>query len=282
MIQATRLTGFIGAEIAGIDLKQPIDEETAAELLSFLSEYQVIRFRDQYLSLDQQKRFTALFGPLMTLPYVKALEGDDKVIAVLKEANEVNTGVFGGDWHSDFSFLENPPAGSVLSAVEIPEVGGDTLWASQVAAYKSLPKDLKEFVTGRNAIHVGAPYGVTHAPSETDRANMSIQMTRGDPDADREIVHPAVVTDPRTGTLSLFLNPIYTTRFENMSEEESGPILRDFYKHCTRPDFSCRLHWQAGDVVVWDNRLCLHYATNDYDGARRLLYRTTFKRQPPA
>ncbi|MCR9212244.1 MAG: TauD/TfdA family dioxygenase [Proteobacteria bacterium] len=282
MSQTKRLTGFIGAEVIGVDLKQPITDETADTFRRLLSEHQVLRIRNQFLNLEEQKRFTILFGPLMALPYVQALAEDDKVIAVLKEAGEINTGVFGGEWHSDFSFLENPPAGSVLSAVEIPEIGGDTLWASQVAAYQSLPKDLKEFVAGRDAIHVGAPYGVKHAPPANEKANASIQMTRGDPDADREIRHPAVITDPQTGTRSLFLNPIYTTRFEDMSEEESSPILQEIYKHCTRPDFSCRLHWRAGDVVVWDNRLCLHYATNDYDGARRLLYRTTFQRYAPA
>jgi taurine dioxygenase len=282
MIQSARLTGFIGAEITNVDLKQPITDEIADTFRRLLPEHQVLRIRNQFLTLDEQKRFTSIFGSLMTLPYVRALAEDDKVIAVLKEASEINKGVFGGEWHSDFSFLENPPAGSVLSAVEIPEIGGDTLWASQVAAYQSLPKDLKDFVTGRDAIHVGAPYGVKHAPPANKKANASIQMTRGDPDADREIRHPAVITDPQTGTRSLFLNPIYTTRFEDMSEEESSPILQEIYKHCTRPDFSCRLHWQAGDMVVWDNRLCLHYATNDYDGARRLLYRTTFQRHPPA
>lgn len=282
MIHAIKLTGFIGAEILGADLTKPLEQKEKDLLWKWLSEYQMLVFRDQFLTLEDQKRFTKIFGPLMTLPYVQALAEDDKVIAVLKEAAEVNTGVFGGEWHSDFSFLENPPAGSVLSAVEIPKVGGDTLWASQVAAYQSLPDDLKEFVTGRNAIHVGTPYGVAYAPPEEEQANASIQMSRGDPEADRETTHPAVITDPETGSRSLFLNPIYTTRFDGMSEAESGPILQQIYKYCTRPDISCRHHWQAGDLVVWDNRLCLHYATNDYDGARRLLYRTTFQRQRPA
>ena len=98
---------------------------------------------------------------------------------------------------------------------------------------------------------------------------------------DREILHPAVVTDPASGRQALFLNPIYTTRFDGMTEAESTPILEAIYKHCTRPDFSCRVRWQAGDVAIWDNRMCLHYATNDYDGVRRLLYRTTFAGDRP-
>ncbi|MEM6375398.1 MAG: TauD/TfdA family dioxygenase, partial [Pseudomonadota bacterium] len=199
-----------------------------------------------------------------------------------KEADEGGTGVFGGEWHSDFSFLASPPAGSVLNAVEIPKTGGDTVWSAQTAAFSSLPTDLKRFVEGRNAVHVGKPYGVKHAPPSETRANASIKMTRGDAQADRETLHPAVITDPVTGRHALYLNPIYVTRFEGMSEAESAPWLASIYKHAVRPDFSCRLKWQAGDVAIWDNRMTLHYATNDYDGSRRLLYRTTFAGDPPA
>ncbi|MEM8648980.1 MAG: TauD/TfdA family dioxygenase [Pseudomonadota bacterium] len=277
-----KLTGLMGAEITGIDLKEGITPEIGSQLKSALQQHQMIVIRDQHLDIKQQKELTKVFGPLMKLPYVSPLEDDDEVIAVLKEASETNSGVFGGEWHSDFSFLENPPAGSVLNAVEIPDVGGDTVWSSQVSAYASLPKDLKDIVTSRKAVHLGAPYGVKHAPPKEDQANASIKMTRGDPNADREMLHPAVVTDPNSGNKALFLNPIYTTRFEDMTEAESEPILAAIYKHCTRPDFSCRLKWQAGDVAVWDNRMSLHYATNDYDGSRRLLYRTTYSAAPPA
>lgn len=276
-----RLTGFMGAEISGVDLKQPISADLAAALRDALGAHQMIVVRDQHFSIEDQKRLTRVFGPLMRLPYVQPLPNDPDVIAVLKEATEVNVGVFGGDWHSDFSFLPNPPAGSVLNAVEVPDVGGDTVWASQVAAYESLPSDLKTIVDGRNAMHLGAPYGVKHAPPEEERSGASIKMTRGDPQADTETLHPAVITDPRTGRKALFVNPIYTTRLDGMTVEESAPILAALFKHASKPDFSCRLKWRTGDVAVWDNRMSLHYATNDYDGTRRLLYRTTFERDPP-
>ena len=282
MIQISKLTGFMGAEVAGAELTRPITDGTAAALRRALAEHQMIVLRGQHLSIADQKRLTLVFGPIARLPYVEPMAGDEEVIAVLKQADERAGGVFGGDWHSDFSFLENPPAGSVLSAVEVPEVGGDTLWASQVAAYDTLPADLKRVVEGRKAIHVGKPYGVRHAPAAASRAGASIRMTRGDPEADRERLHPAVVTDPATGRKALFLNPIYTTRLDGMTEAESAPLLEAIYRHATRPDLCCRLRWRAGDVAVWDNRACLHYATNDYDGARRLLYRTTFAGAPPA
>jgi alpha-ketoglutarate-dependent taurine dioxygenase len=281
MVRLKKLTGFIGAEIAGIDLHQEPSPDTRIMLCNALIEHHVFVIRNQDLSREQQKKITGIFGPLSKLPYVEPLNDDAHIIAVSKEADEQGTGVFGGEWHSDFSFLDNPPAGSVLHARDIPDVGGDTLWASQVAAYDSLPVDLKDFISQRNAVHVGAPYGVAHAPPPETQANAAIRMTRNDPEADREILHPAVLTDPDTGRKSLFLNPIYTTRFEHMTEADSTPLLQEIYHHATRPDFSCRHKWQVGDVVIWNNRTCLHYATNDYDGSRRLLYRTSFSGAPP-
>lgn len=280
-MQLQRMTGFTGAEISGVDLKQPIGDDLAGALSDALGQHQMIVFRAQHLGLGDQKRLTRVFGPLMQLPYVEPMKDDPDVIAVLKEADEINVGVFGGDWHSDFSFLPNPPAGSVLNAVEVPEVGGDTVWASQVAAYESLPADLREIIDGREAIHLGAPYGVKHAPPADARSGASIKMTRGDPEADKETRHPAVITDPKTGRKALFVNPIYTVRLAGMSVEESAPVLAALFKHAAKPDFSCRLRWQPGDVAVWDNRMSLHYATNDYDGVRRLLYRTTWSGDAP-
>ncbi len=275
------LTGFIGAELTGLDLSEPITADTASALREALVAHHVLVLRGQHLPIANQKAVTEVFGEPMVLPYVEPTEDDDQVIAVLKEAEEIDTGVFGGDWHSDFSFLANPPAGSVLSAVEIPDVGGDTLWVNQEAAYRALPDHLRNIVDDRKAVHIGAPYGVKHAPPEETRVGGSIRMIRGDSEADREMLHPAVLTSPDTGERSIFVNPIYTTRFDGMSESESEPILAELYRHCVRPDFGFRHRWQPGDLVIWNNRTTLHYATNDYDGFRRLLYRTTFLGEAP-
>ena len=282
MLDISPMTGTIGAEIAGLDLKAPIPDDLGALLREALSRYQMIVFPDQHLDIAAQKRLTRVFGPAMKLPYVAPLDDDPEVIAVLKEASERRTGVFGGEWHSDFSFLASPPAGSVLSAVEVPRYGGDTVWSNQVAALESLPAYLREILEGREAIHVGKPYGVKFAPPAETRANASIRMTRGDPEADRETRHPAILAHPQTGARALFLNPIYTTRLDGLTEAESAPILAAVYKHAVRPDFCCRLRWTPGAVAVWDNRTTLHYAVNDYDGVRRLLYRTTFAGPRPA
>jgi len=281
MAEVEKLTGHLGGLVHGFQPSDVTDEASAAFLRAALAEHRVLVLPDLHMTHEQQAALTKVFGAPMQLPYVTPIESDPNVIAVLKEADERATGVFGGEWHSDFSFLPNPPAGSVLNAVEIPPFGGDTAWSCQVTAYASLPGYLKELVDTRSAIHVGKPYGVKFAPPESARANSSVKMSRGDPDADREIAHPSVVTDPETGQRMLFLNPIYTTRFDGMTEEQSRPFLEQIYKHAIRPDFSMRHKWSAGDVVIWDNRATLHYATNDYDGYRRLLYRTTYSGAPP-
>lgn len=268
------VTGNIGAEIAGVDLSVPVDEATASALRRALWDRHVLFLRNQFLDTAQLKRATELFGPLQRLPYVEPLPDDPHVIAVAKKAGDRKVGVFGGNWHSDFSFLDHPPAGSLLSAVEVPEVGGDTVWASQTAAYETLPADLKDAVDGRAAIHVGKPHGVKFAPKGDQRS--TIKMVRNDPEADRETFHPAVRTHPETGRKALFVNPVYTSRLDGLSEAESEPILDRLYWHATRPEFCCRHRWRAGDLAIWDNRSTLHFAVNDYDGFDRLLYRTTF------
>lgn len=270
------VSGYIGAQISGIDLKQQLSADEQESLRQALNEHLVLFFGNQHLTVEEQKRVTEVFGPLNQVPYVEPLPDDPFVIAVLKEATEANVGVFGGEWHSDFSFLQQPPAGSMLNAVEVPPYGGDTMWANQEAAYETLPEKLRTVADTHNAIHTGAPYGAKYPPDNHERAGKSIRMARGDPEADREMVKPIVRVHPETGRKALFVNPIYTQRIEGLAPEDSATTLRRIYRHCTRPDLTCRHRWRAGDIVVWDNRATLHYALNDYDGHRRLLYRTTF------
>jgi len=275
-MQIHPVTRWTGAEIMGPDLLQPISDDLAAALRQALADWQVIFFPGQALDIPAQKRLTRVFGPLVRSPYVVPMADEPDVIAVLKQAGEVNVGVFGGDWHSDFSFLAEPPLGSVLNAVEVPPVGGDTLWANQVQALETLPDDLRRAIEGRDAIHIGKPYGVTHAPKDAERSGGSIRMVREDPQADREQPHPAIRIDPMSGKPALNLNPTYALRLSGMSEATSAPILRAVQDHTTRPEHVCRYRWKAGTVAVWNNFTTMHYAVNDYDGHRRLLWRTTF------
>ena len=279
-MQEHPLTGTIGAEIAGIDLGQPISADLAGWLKDALARHQVLFFRDQHLSLDRLKALTRAFGAPMRLPYVEPLEGEPEIIRVLKEADEKG-GVFGGDWHTDFSFLERPPAGSILSAEVVPPYGGDTVWVSQATAWETLPEPLKPVLAGRDAIHVGKPYGVKWAPPMKERTGGSMKMMRGDPEADVERAHPAVIRNALTGRAALFLNPLYVLRLDGLTEAESRPILDQVQAHSIRPEFCCRFRWSAGAVAVWDNLFTQHFAVNDYQGHRRLMYRTTFAGPAP-
>lgn len=274
-INVTPLTTTIGAEVDGADLSKPLSEATAGSLRDLLARHFVLFFRAQHLNLEEQKQFTAIFGPLLTLPYVSPLDGDPEVIRVYKGADE-SGGVFGGDWHTDFSFLERPPAGSVLSAATVPPHGGDTLWVSQAAAWDALPAPLQDLLIGRDAVHVGKPYGVKWAPPVETQTGAGMTMSRGDPAADEDQLHPAVLKHPGTGRNMLFLNPTYTVRLDGMSEEESRPILESIQSHSIRPEFTCRFRWSPGTVAIWDNLATQHYAVNDYHGHERLMYRTTF------
>ncbi len=276
-----KITGRIGASITGVDLRQPIGDTLAEALRDALAAHAVVIFPDQHLDLPAQKRLTQAFGPMIRTEYIDAMASEPFVIRVLKEADEAG-GTFGGDWHADLSFLPEPPAGSILSGVEIPSHGGDTLWASQMAAWETLPEPIQAMLDGRDAIHVGKPYGVRWAPPTAERSGKSITMRRGDPKADEEVRHPAVFAHPRTGRRGLFLNPTYTVRLDGMSEAESRPLLEQIQRHTLRPEFQMRLRWRPGTVAVWDNFQTQHFAVNDYFGQRRLMYRTTFGGPPPA
>lgn len=268
------LTPRLGAEIRGLDAGK-IDDDGFAALYRAWLDYKVLFLRDQRLDLRQLQDFSARFGELMQLPYIKPHPNHPYVIRVLKEADEVGMGTFGGDWHTDFSFLAAPPKASILYAEDIPSVGGDTLWIDMARACDALPGELRDALAGRFAIHSGKPYGVAHAPAVDKRFRGSIEIERNNPEADSETRHPAVCHHPETGESVLFVNPTYTTRIDGYQTAQSDALLGRLYRHCMRPEFGCRFRWSPGTVALWDNRNTLHYAVNDYDGHRRCLYRTT-------
>jgi taurine dioxygenase len=268
------LTPRLGAEITDIDLRR-LDGSAIDELRQLWLRYKVLFLREQIIDLDDLLDFSHHFGELMQLPYIRPHDGYPDIIRVLKEADEIDMGVFGGDWHSDFSFLEAPPSASILYAEQVPEVGGDTLWIDMGATLSALPAQQRALLDGKYAIHSGTPYGVAHAPAEETQFKGSIQIERNNPEADREIRHPVICQHPESGEALLFINPTYTTRIEGLAPAQSEDLLRSLYEHCTRPEFTCRFRWRPGSLALWDNRSTLHYAVNDYDGHRRCLYRTT-------
>ena len=268
-----------GAEIDGLDLGDPTPE--AIEVVrDALAEHGVVFLRDQRLDPVQQVQLTSMLGQVLRVPYIAPLDEHPDVIAVLKEADEQRISTFGGTWHSDFSFLDVPPSLTLLHAIEVPATGGDTLWASQVAAYEALSSAMQRLLAPLRAVQTGWPHG-TSGPAPGTAVSRSVVMTRNDPSADREVLHPVVRVHPITGRSALFVNPVYTQRFEGMTVEESRPLLQFLFDHAVRPEFTCRLRWTPGTLAIWDNRCLMHLAINDYDGTRRLLHRTTTAGERP-
>ncbi|TFH46600.1 MAG: taurine dioxygenase [Lysobacterales bacterium] len=279
-IELRPVAGALGAEISGVDTSRPIPSAVVDEIRAALDQFLVIFFCNQELSLEQLKSFSACFGELSRVPYVGALEQHPEIIAVIKEANERNISTFGGTWHTDFSFLERPPVASILYAEQVPEIGGDTIWANMYAAYAALTPGMQRTLEGLNAMHSGHVYGAARPPIGI-ATSTSIHISRNNPEADVERPHPVVRLNPRTRERALYVNPVYTTRFENMTEEESLGLLDFLYIHCTRAEFTCRFRWAPGSIAVWDNRYSLHLAVNDYDGQRRCMYRTSTAGEAP-
>ena len=273
------VTPACGSFVEGLDVKRASDADLAA-LSQLLAERGVVFLRDQHLSPEDQVALTARFGEVLRVPYVKHLDEHPDIIAVLKEADEKKISTFGGTWHSDFSFLDQPPSLTILYGREIPPFGGDTLWSSQYAAFDALSPRMQEMMCGLSAVQTGWPHGMK-GPGPNAAVSRSVVMTRNDPTADREVIHPVVRVHPLTKRKALFVNPVYTQRFDGMTEEESKPLLSYLFAHATKPEFTCRLQWEVGTLALWDNRCVLHLAINDYDGSRRLLHRTTVAGETP-
>jgi taurine dioxygenase len=265
--------------VSGVDLRNASEADLAV-VRGALAQHGVLFFRDQELSPNDQLAVSRRFGTLLRVPYVQPLDEFPDIIAVLKEADEQQISTFGGTWHSDFSFLAEPPSLTFLYALETPDIGGDTLWSSQTAAYDALSKGMQELLDPLEAVHTGWPHG-TNGPDPGASVSRSIRMVRNDPSADREVAHPIVRVHPVTGRKALFVNPVYTQRIESMTDEESRPLLQYLFDHATKAEFTCRLRWSPGTLAVWDNRCLLHLAINDYDGSRRLLHRTTVTGERP-
>jgi len=276
-LQIRRTSGALGAELSGVDLSRELSDETIAQIRQALVEHQVIFFRDQDLTPAQQVAFGARFGPLNIHPYVAGMAGQPEVMEIIKEpSDKIN---FGGGWHSDMSFLETPAIGSILYAVELPEWGGDTLFASQAAAFEALSRGLQKTLEVLNGVHSASREYSAQGHSAQKRGAM--QVAEAD-DYVGEYVHPMVLVHPETGRKALYVNPAFTLRIEGWKTRESKALLDYLFEHCRYEAFTTRFQWAKGSIAFWDNRSVWHFALNDYPGQRRHMRRVTVDPWPQA
>ncbi|MBI6649617.1 taurine dioxygenase [Pseudomonas veronii] len=260
-LTVTPLSTALGAQISGVDITQPLSPEQRDAIEQALLTHSVVFFRDQPLTPQQQARFAANFGDLHIHPIYPNVPEQPEVLIL---DNAV--------WHTDVTFLPTPALGAVLSAKQLPAFGGDTLWASGIAAYAALSEPLKRLLDGLTATH-----DFTKSFPLERFGNTAEDLARWEETRKKNppLSHPVVRTHPVSGRKSLFVSEGFTTRINELEAAESEAILKLLFAHATRPEFTIRWRWQENDVAFWDNRVTQHYAVDDYRPQRRVMHRAT-------
>lgn len=270
------LTGALGAEILGIDLRENLDDATIAAIRRAYLEFGVIFFRDQDLDIARQKAFTSRFGTLFHHPNIVGSASDPAIIDIVRQPGD--TRIIGEDWHSDTTHVECPPLGSLLYAVEVPPYGGDTMFANQYLAYEALSPGLKGMLAGVRALQSDRRVA---GPARDLGASNASKKKSDDEWRETAHHHPVVRTHPETGRKALYVNRQTTIAFENMTEAESKPLLDYLCTHAHRPEFACRFRWRKGSIAFWDNRCTQHIAINDTVTSRRVMRRLQLNGDKP-
>jgi taurine dioxygenase len=273
-LEVRPVSGALGAEISGVDLSGDLSDETIADIRQALLDHLVIFFRDQDITPDQHLSFATRFGETVQYPLVKGLEGYPEIMTVVKLENEKHN--FGGLWHSDTTYLDKPPMGSILLARELPPFGGDTLFANMYLAYETLSEGMKKLLDPLQGV------SVSNLPKvlETRQARME-DSAKAPLETVLIATHPVIRKHPETGRKALYVNGAHTIRFEGMSNEESAPLLNYLFEHQTLPEFTCRFRWEPGSIAFWDNRSTQHNPINDYQGFKRVMHRITLAGDKP-
>jgi taurine dioxygenase len=273
-LQVTQLAGAVGAEVKGIDLSADLTASDRAAITQVFADHHALFFPDQNLRPADLVRFVQGFGTPLIHPYLKGVDGHPEVHELRKTPDD--TVNFGNLWHTDFTNLPLPSLANALYSITVPTHGGDTLIASTCAAFEALSDGMKRMLRGMNAVH-----GFTEKYKQDlkDQAARKSAVVREDENSEdyvnvaAEVVHPVVRWHEPSGREALYVNRGFTLRFEDMTEEESKPLLDFLYLHCQRPEFGMRYSWQANTLGIWDNRSTLHYASNDYPGQLRVMHR---------
>ncbi|MBC7435133.1 MAG: TauD/TfdA family dioxygenase [Bdellovibrionales bacterium] len=274
-MQIKKISGALGAELSGLNLAQGLDDAQAAQVRQALLDNLVIFIRNQDLTPLQFLNFARAMGEPIEYPFVKGLEGFPHIIEVKKlEHEKVN---FGGIWHSDTTYLEEPPMGSMLLSREVPPYGGDTMFANQYAAYEGLSDTMKKLLDGLTGISSSARADV----SKTREDRIKSDGKEAAP-MEYQAEHPVVRTHPETGRKALYVNVAHTAGIKGMTTEESTPILEFLFRHQVKPEYTCRFAWEPHVIAFWDNRCAQHNPVNDYHGFRRVMQRITLKGDRPA
>ena len=269
-----RIAGALGAELIGLDLTQSLSADLTKEIREVFLKNSVIFVRNQALTSQQFMNFATAMGEPIQYPFVKGFDDFPHIIEVKKlEHEKVN---FGGVWHSDTTYLEKPPMGSMLLSKEIPPFGGDTLFACQYAAYESLSDTMQGLLQGLKGINSSAKADV----SKTREDRIKSDGNQSLPQSFRSS-HPVVRTHPETGRKALFINTAHTTGIEGLTDKESASLLSFLFEHQVKPEFTCRWAWQPDALAFWDNRCAQHNPINDYHGFRRVLHRITLQGDKP-
>ncbi|MBX3508957.1 TauD/TfdA dioxygenase family protein [Parvibaculum sp.] len=261
------LTPTIGAEISGIDLSKPMTADLLAALRQALLEWKVIFFRDQDITTEEHLAFARQFGELEVHPFAPHKPGYPEVLAITHDRDSKGRE---NVWHSDVTWRLCPSLGSVLRAIEVPEVGGDTLFSDMYAAYEGLSDEVKEKIDGAVAIHDFAHFRKLMRSRGKSEAEIE-EMNRKYPMAE----HPVVRTHPETGRKGIYVNTAFTQYIAGMDRAESDALLAHLYAQAAIPEYQCRFRWQKNSIAFWDNRACQHYAVSDYWPAVRRMERVT-------
>ncbi len=267
-ISVRPLAGALGAEIAGVDLRQPLSNRQWSEIHQAFLDYSAIYIRGQELGGEDMLRYARYFAEPAFYPFVEGIPEFPQIFELRKEP-EMTVNI-GGAWHSDTTYLDKPPIGTMLYAREVPAYGGDTMVASQYLAYEALSPGMQAMLDGLTGIYSARMNGGRGGRVENKYMKMKDSVAKAD---EVEAEHPVVRTHPETGRKALYVSTRHTLRFKGWTDDESRPLLEFLQAHCTRPEFTARLRWEKGTITIWDNRCVQHFAINDYTGQRRVMWR---------